>query len=194
MQTDARLLGRIVKQDETAFDTLYNRYHDSVLRLARRIIRRADAAEDIVQEVFLRVWQKSGQWNGRGSVKGWILRIATNLSLNHLEVYRRKAQHQILYNPRDDENDVLSRVADTLNAGPEETLHQQERLRFLEKSMAELSEEKREVLKILLSEDVTLRNISERLDLPIGTVKSRIHYASRDLREKLSNNEEKEKV
>lgn len=194
MQTDARLLGRIVKQDETAFDTLYNRYHDSVLRLARRIIRRANAAEDIVQEVFLRVWQKSGQWNGRGSVKGWILRIATNLSLNHLEAFRRKAHHQILYNPRDEENDVLSRVADTLNAGPEETLHQQERLRFLEKSMAELSEEKREVLKILLSEDVTLRNISERLDLPIGTVKSRIHYASRDLREKLSNNEEKEKV
>ena len=83
------------------------------------------------------------------------------------------------------EEDVFSRVADTMSVGPEETLFRNERLRLLEESVAQLSEEKREVLNILLSEDVTLRDISARLDLPLGTVKSRIHYASRDLREKL---------
>lgn len=88
MQTDDQLLEGIGKRDESAFDSLYDRYHDSVLRLARRIVQTAEPAEDVVQEVFLRVWQKSDQWNGRGSVNGWILKIATNISLNHLEVNR----------------------------------------------------------------------------------------------------------
>ena len=186
MQSDAHLLEEIGKRNESAFDTLYDRYHDSVLRLAGRIVKVSEVAEDVAQEVFLRVWRKSGQWDGRGSVKGWLLKIATNVSLNHLEALRRRSHRRINFPTWEEGDDLLSRVADTMNLGPEESFDRNERLRHIEESLSELSEEKREVLKILLSDDVTLRDISARLDLPLGTVKSRVHYASRDLRELLN--------
>ena len=106
---------RIGRRDESAFDALYDRYRDSVLKTALRIVRYRDAAEDVVQEVFLRIWQKSDQWKGKGSVGGWILRIAANLSLNHLEALRRRIRHRHLFRTPEDEEDLLLRVADTKN-------------------------------------------------------------------------------
>jgi len=184
MQTDEQLLTRVTKGEEPAFDVLYDRYHESIYRLVLRMVRAADLAEDIVQEVFLKVWQKSEQWNGRGSVRGWIGRIATNLSLNFIETAGRRAKRHIPILQRDNDEDTFSRLADTVTLGPAEAYIRKETLLDLETSVAQLSEEKQVVLSILLREDVTLTHISERLGVPLGTVKSRIFNATRELRGK----------
>ena len=60
-----------------------------------RIVREPAATEDLVQEVFLRVWTRAEQWQGSGTVKGWLYRIATNLSLNHLRSVKRRPQQPL---------------------------------------------------------------------------------------------------
>ena len=192
MQTDEQLLRLVAQGKEPAFDKLFDRHYETVARLVQRMVRSADPAEDITQEVFLRVWQKGDQWDGRGTVRSWICRIATNLSLNYIETASRRALRHLPIYQRDADEDAFSRMADTVTLGPDETYFRKEMLRDLETSVAQLSEGKREVMNMLLKEDVTLSDISERLGIPLGTVKSRMFYASRELRRRLQWNKEVE--
>jgi RNA polymerase sigma-70 factor, ECF subfamily len=193
MQTDERLLLLVAQGNETAFDRLYDRHYHTVVRLVLRMVRSEDLAEDIAQEVFLRVWQKGAQWDGRGIVRNWICKIATNISLNYIETANRRALRHVPIHQRDAEEDAFYRMADTMTQGPDETYFRKVMLHDLETSVAQLSEGKREVVNMLLKEDATLSDISERLGVPLGTVKSRIFYASRELRDKLQWNREVEK-
>ena len=59
------------------------------------LVRDEPAAEDLLQETFLRVWTRAGQWNGQGTFKGWLFRIATNLALNHLRTRRRRPEQPL---------------------------------------------------------------------------------------------------
>ena len=192
MQTDEQLLLQVAQGNETAFDTLYDRHHESVFRLVLRMVRSADHAEDITQEVFLKIWQRGNQWDGRGTVGGWICKIATNVSLNYIETASRRARRQVPIHQRDAQEDAFSRMADTMTEEPEETYLRKELLHDLAISIAQLSEEKRDVVHMLLREDVKFTDISERLGIPLGTVKSRMFYASRELRDLLLSNEEVE--
>src|ERR671932_347450 len=90
--SDPELLAQIRARDAGAFETLFARYRELVRRQAQRIVRDESAADDLVQEVFLRVWTRSEQWDGRGACKAWLFRIATNLALNHLRTVRRRRE------------------------------------------------------------------------------------------------------
>ena len=102
--TDPQLLHQIQSGDETAFEALFARYHQAIWFRVNSIVRDVPATEDLVQEVFLRVWTRAEQWQGNGSVKGWLFRIATNLSLNHLRSIKRRPQ-QPLEIPIDNSDD-----------------------------------------------------------------------------------------
>jgi hypothetical protein len=75
--SDKKLISLIRTQDAGAFETFFARYSTAIQRHIAGIIRDAVAAEDLVQEVFLRVWLNAEQWDGRGPVKAWLYRIAT---------------------------------------------------------------------------------------------------------------------
>ncbi len=177
MENDAELLAATARGDRDAFEALYARHGAAVLRHVERLLGARDEAQDVAQETFLRVWRKSSQWENRGSAAGWIFSIATNLSLNQLQ--SRRCREDRL------REDVLAGVADTAREGPAEALLRAERIRAVREGVGRLSEEKRVVLALYLDEGVTLREIAEKLDLPLGTVKSRMHYAWRLLREGL---------
>src|SRR5512138_2743720 len=93
--SDCELLKRIQVRDACAFEALLGRYRDTVRRHLVRMIRDLSAAEDLAQEVFLRVWTRSEQWSGQGGCRAWLLRIATNLALNHLRTVRRRRETPI---------------------------------------------------------------------------------------------------
>ena len=86
--SDCELMLKVQKQDTKAFDVLFERYLQRVTYHVSHIVRNSQVAEDLAQEVFLRVWNRAGQWRGEGSFKGWLFRMATNLALSYL----RKAQ------------------------------------------------------------------------------------------------------
>ena len=189
MESDEELLERIGRSDRDAFDTFYGRHLEAILRHAERMV--ADAAEDVVQETFLRVWRKGGQWERRGSALGWVYRIATNLSLNLLESRRhaREARGRAAADGQDAE-DLLVRIADASENGPEEILERADRIRLVRDSVSRLTAGKRRVVESYLDEAGTLAEVARELGLPLGTVKSRFYYASRDLRELLEDGED----
>lgn len=82
--SDEYLLGRICARDAAAFETLLARYQESVRGHLLRMVRDPNTAEDLTQEVFVRVWTRGEQWNGQGPFRVWLLRIATNIALNYL--------------------------------------------------------------------------------------------------------------
>ena len=185
-QSDQTLIREIVKRDAAAFETLFARHSASVRQHVLSIVRTEGVAEDLVQEVFLRVWTRAEQWNGQGEFKGWLFRIATNLALNHLRTVRRRRQEP-LEPPPDEFDDEDERppdpdwMIDTSSHGPEVMVEQAERSQLLWQLVDGLSQEKREVLHLIYEKEMALREAAMELGIPEGTVKSRLHYSIRHL-------------
>ena len=81
MHSDRELMEQIRERNAPAFESLFQRYRHSLRRHILRIVRDERATEDLVQEVFLRVWTSAAQWDERGELRCWLYRIATNLAL-----------------------------------------------------------------------------------------------------------------
>ncbi len=201
---DASLAYRIQARDEAAFELLFERYGEALARHLGGMVRGGtaadDTAQDLVQETFLRVWTRAEQWNGQGSFKAWLYRIATNLALNHLRSLRRHPTEPL---PGVDEGpwDEWSEAEDTpapgwlvdrATLGPDAALEQTEEQARLYRAINELPEQKREVFRLIHEMELSIRDAAGRLGIPEGTVKSRLYYAQKKLAEAWRNpNEEK---
>jgi len=181
---DATLLTRVARGDAEAFETLFARYSDTVRRHLLRIVRRPAAADDLVQEAFLRVWTRADQWDGRGAFRGWLFRIATNLALNHLRSVRRRRQQPLDIPPDLGDSDEHEHVApswmiDASALGPDAIAQLAEQREMCRRLLDRLPEAKREVFRLAHEAELPVREIAERLGIPEGTVKSRLHHAAR---------------
>jgi RNA polymerase sigma-70 factor (ECF subfamily) len=183
--TDSDLARHIQAQHGWAFDTLFERHAGAIRRHLLHIVRDEHAAEDLLQEVFLRVWTRADQWNGQGAFKGWLFRIATNTALNHLRSQRRRPQ-QPLEAPEDldgeENSDTPAWLVDNASLGPDQALEVSEQSDRLQQIIRDLPVEKREVFHLVHQMEMSLREAADELGIPEGTAKSRLHYA----RERLS--------
>lgn len=183
--SDQELIARVCERDAGAFEALCQRYGGPLRRHLLRMLRDADAAEDLLQETLLRAWTHAAQWDGRGSPRAWLFRIATNLALNYIRAQRRRPQ-QPLEVPRDpadpDEQPAIPGwMVDRTSLGPGEALEQAEQLALLRQLVAGLPEEKREVLRLIHDAEMEIGEVAQALGIPRGTVKSRLHYAMQRL-------------
>lgn len=180
---DADLVERIQERDAQAFEMLMARYQEALRRHLGRVVRDDSTADDLTQEAFLRVWTRAEQWNGRGPFKAWLFRIATNLALNHLRsVQRRKQQPlDVVLTAYDEEDDsrIPNWMVDLSSLGPDEALEHAERYEQLQRVIGALSDEKREVFRMVREDEMDIREVAEMLGIPEGTVKSRLHYATK---------------
>ncbi len=194
--TDDQLIRRVQAGETEAFEGLFARYNLVIATHISGIVRDDAATQDLVQEVFLRVWTRADQWDGRGAVKGWIYRIATNLSLNHLRSVKRRPQQKLEpmadYLSDDEESTVPGWMIDTSVLTPEAVLEETERQRQISQLIAELPPEKREVFQMFYDEDMNLHSVASTLDIPEGTVKSRLYHSRKRLAEQLKVLSEKE--
>lgn len=174
--SDAQLMSRIAGSDPDAFDVLAARHEKAVTLRLRDIIRDSDAARDLTQEVLLRVWTHADQWDGRGSLNGWILRIATNTALNYLRTVRRRRESPMEFSTEEQDYE-----ADTSALRPEEAVELAERNRLFRRLVDELPADKREVLRLVHESGMEVQEVAEALGVPEGTVKSRLHYARKRL-------------
>ncbi len=182
-RTDRQLIDAIAAHDETACQELYEIYGDELRRYLARTVRDVVAADDLLQELLLRAWNRSGQWRGEGSLKSWLYRIATNLSLNHIRARGRRRQQPLdLSQGRiDEEGKAPGWLVDEAALGADAVVEQEEQRRLLRGCIAELSEEKREVLRLVYDAEMELSQAASELDIPEGTVKSRLYHARREL-------------
>ncbi|MBN1943822.1 MAG: sigma-70 family RNA polymerase sigma factor [Phycisphaerae bacterium] len=172
-----------------AFGELVRRYQDRIYNLMYRLCRRPEIAEELAQETFLKALANLGSFQGTSRFYTWLFRIAKNLALSHL---RRDGVVKFvpLIGGEDDETAVADARTAPLAAqregDPAEKAVANETHRRIEKALGELDVEHRMVVLLRDMEDMSYEDIGEILELPAGTVKSRLHRARCALRDRLA--------
>lgn len=168
LSDDLRLIALVAEGDRAAFRSLYDRHAERVFRFAMSIVRRAHLAEDVLQETMIVVWKKAKTFKGNAKVSTWILGIARNLAFN---VLRKEKRGERLPEERSDTADPSAMV--------ERTVH-------VERALDTLPDHQREVMHLVYYEEMSLREAAEVLEIPEGTVKSRMHHARKALAKELA--------
>lgn len=169
----AQLLGRVGQsQDRAAFAELYAHFGPRLKSYMSKLGTPGDAAEELVQETMILIWRKAAQYDpARAAAATWIFTIARNRRIDALRRERR---------PQLDANDPLVELYEQPVAGRiTELAYESERL---QDAIAALPEDQAAVVKMSFLEDKTHRMIADELDIPLGTVKSRLRLAFRRLR------------
>jgi RNA polymerase sigma-70 factor, ECF subfamily len=179
--SDSDLIAGILDRDENALELLFDRYAEPLRWHLVSVVHSEVAAQDVLQETFLRVWTRAEQWQGDGPFRAWLYRIATNLALNHLRAVQRRRELPLEIPPDiDDDDEVDNRVPawmiDAASLGPEAAVEAAEERARCRQLLDRLPEEKREVLRLVHEMEMSLREAADALAIPEGTVKSRLHY------------------
>ena len=174
--SEAHLLARVATGDDAALAALYDRVAPLAYGLALRIVGGADAAEDVVQDAFLRIWHRADRYEpGRGAARPWILRVVRNVAIDRL----RTTDARTRVETRSGTDTALVPVPEQ----PDETAARSERARTLRVALAALPIEQRRTLEIAYFEGLSHSEIAEREHMPLGTVKTRIRDGVLKLRE-----------
>ena len=166
------LISRARGGDREAFGALVEQYRDNVYRLAYRMCGNAYDADEAAQEAFVAAWRALPNFRGDAKFSTWLYRLTTNAAI---DVMRREKRHKAV---GDGEMVDLADDADS----PQETVERTEQQEAVQKALAALSEEYREVLLLRYMEELDYAEIAEVLQLPSGTVKSRINRAKAALK------------
>lgn len=158
--------------DRQAFSELVHRYREGVINVVYRMCGDANLAEDAAQEAFIRAWQHLPRYQPRSPFRNWLYRIANNAALDAL---RREKQTT-------DIEDV-SLMATTI--GPEAAAERSERAEYVREAVLSLAPASRAVLILREYEGLSYKEIADTLNIPMGTVMSRLNYARTKLREML---------
>lgn len=184
--SDEDLLVRFCNGQKEAFGVLVRRYERELFGYLRRYLGDSTLAEDVFQNTFLQVYVKSGQYEPGRPVRPWLYTIATNQAIDAL---RRQGRHQALSLDQGREEladgDVRS-LMETLESrgpGPADAAEGQERRDRVRASVDRLPDFLRQVLVLAYYQGLKYREIADILDIPVGTVKSRLHAALVKLQE-----------
>ena len=168
--SDVELIERMTRGDRSALATLYQRHAASLLAVARCILHDRPDAEDVIHDVFLEVWRNCGSYSdARASVRTWLIMRARSRALDRLRANNRR---NAAGRSADPGLDVPKQPSDVM-------LHDKQRLLS---ALAHVPEPQQGVIMLAYFEGLSTAEISARLGIPTGTVKSRTHAAIKTLR------------
>jgi RNA polymerase sigma-70 factor, ECF subfamily len=173
---ERRLVERIQAGDRQAFEQLLDAYETRVYRLALRFTGHESDAEDVTQEIFLAVYRSIARFRGDSALGTWVYRVA----MNHCLEYRRKKRLEHV--PLDDS---LMLASGDWRDDPMQTANKQELSARVEAAINSLSPVHRDVIVLHELQGLTYQEVAATLDVPVGTVKSRLSNAFRRLRDLL---------
>lgn len=183
--SEVRLLERAAKGDRDAKRELFERYRDSAYRVARRITGRNADALDVVQDAFIRAFEKLDHFQQDAKFKTWLLRIVSNRALDLLRSRKVRLAMPLDHGSGDDDAPGFT-LPDPDTAAPTADMEQSELAQRLEQAIAALPVEQKTVFSMYASGELTYGEIAEALGIPIGTVMSRLYHARRRLHEQLA--------
>jgi RNA polymerase sigma-70 factor (ECF subfamily) len=184
--SDANLVARSLEGDLPSFERLVSRYQNKIMGYSARMLSDHDEAEDVAQEVFIKAYRSLESFRGESSFSTWLYRIATNLCIDRMRKKKRSPQQAYsLDEPIDKDEDKGGREVPDYSAEPTRNVEREElRLRVRE-MVAEMPEKLRAVLVMCDMQGMAYEDIAKVLDVPIGTVKSRLFHARADLGRRL---------
>jgi RNA polymerase sigma factor (sigma-70 family) len=171
--TDEQLIKWVAMGDTSCLGTLFERYHRGVYQFCLQMTRNPANAEDVVQEVFMKVLKKAGSFRHEGSFKAWLFNIARNATLDSL----RKDKSQPTPVPMDDYSNA--QLVDHRDA--EQSASGRESLRLLERAMARLPTHFQEVIWLGRFQFASFEELGQALDCKAGTARVRMHRAMQQL-------------
>lgn len=186
---DALLVARAQNGDRSAFNALVQKYEVRAFQYAFRLCRNQELAADIVSESFLRVYNALHHFKGNSSFATWLYRIMTNCFLD----YRKRDKSKLMVsidNAMQGEDSELERDLKDPARNPQEETERTHRISKFEDAMSQLADFQQAMLVMYHAELMSYEEIAATLDLPVGTVKSRLNRARLALRDLLIKDEE----
>lgn len=183
--TDAELMLRVKAGDTSAFDYLVHKYRRAMVAFMYRMCHNQGAAEDLAQEVFLRVYRSRTGYEASAKFTTWLYRIATNLAVNHArDTKHERPETQVSIDEPDEETGTTIDIADS-SLTAEEAILRRERMRAIRQKVMQLPERQRMAVLMHKYQQMDYRQIADVLKLSESGTKSLLFRAYETLREQL---------
>ena len=180
------LVNRLKNGDEEAFRIIFNDNQKKVINACYRMVNDIETAEDLTQEVFIKVYSSINQFRGESQLSTWIYRIAITKSLDHLRAQKRKKRMAILkYLSGDEEKQIDIEAPKDQN--PDIIIDNSERMKILNDAINTLPENQRVAFSLSKYDEMSSKEIAEVLSTSISAVESLIHRAKKNLEKRLYN-------
>jgi RNA polymerase sigma-70 factor (ECF subfamily) len=171
---DLRLIARVAEGDLQAFGELYRRYQPRLNRFLFNIVRKPQIVEEVLDDTLMVVWERADRFKGESKLSTWIFAIAYRKAMKALRRYDAPIE------------DHGAETRQSPDANPEEEYEQARLHSLIRVAMGSLSSDHRAVVDLTYFHDLSYREIAEIMDCPVDTVKTRMFYARRHLRQHLA--------
>ncbi len=179
--TDEQLVEQAVNENSEAFGEIVKRWERKIFALCFGMLSREDEARDAAQETFISAYKSLKNFRGDAKVSSWLHRIAVNQCLTVKRRAKTRSESFL-----DDENNTEEKVfVAPSRLSPSRTTEQNERLKIIRQAVNSLPADLRQIVVMKEFEEMTFQEISDALDLPLSTIKSRLYTALKQLRMKL---------
>ena len=179
--TDEQLVELAVSSDQEAFGEIVKRWERKIFALCFGMLAREDEARDAAQETFIAAYRNLSRFRGEAKVSSWLHRIAVNQCLTTKRRTKTRSEDFL----DDDKHEEERYFVAPERTSPSRTTEANERLTLVRQAVTSLPSDLREVIVMKEFEDMTFQEISETLEVPLSTVKSRLYTALKQLRMKL---------
>ncbi|WP_026691063.1 RNA polymerase sigma factor [Alteribacter aurantiacus] len=173
---DKQLYRRIQEHDQAALETLYDKYEKLLYSFAYKMVQDPQSAEEIVQEVVLKLWKGTGTYDEtKGKFSSWLLTMTRNTAIDMIRKQDKQEVH-------------LSNEWEPGDSGPqvEDMIEWKEQGETLKKAIRTLKKEQIEIVELFYFKGYSQRKIAEKTNIPLGTIKGRIRLALKHLRQELA--------
>lgn len=185
---EKELIELIKSDDENAYKTLSNLYGNEIFLKAKSITKNNEDAEELTQDTLMRIRRGIFSFRGESSLKTWIFRIISNLSINRLKKLKRQGANvttSIDNSPVDEDGVSFTEILPGGELSPAELLERSDNEEIMRKAMQSLPKDYAKIMELRVAREMSYEEIAAELKLSIGTVKSRIARARDCLRDKL---------
>ena len=169
------LIQQCLQGDQAAWQQIVQQHRRKVFNVAYKFVGRHDEAEDLTQDIFLKVFRSLGTFDRRANFQTWLISVSRNLCIDHYRSVRKERESV----DRAVDTDTLAPIAP--DASPIAALEHQDRVALLKQALATLAPTLREAVIMRDLQELSYQDIATKLDLPEGTVKSRINRGRTEL-------------
>ena len=183
---DAQLMLRFKDGDTEAFDRLFVKHTRGIVNFAYRFVRNREVAEELAQEVFLKVYENAAGYRVQARFTSWLYKIATNVCLNEIRKPQFRVRHQSMHaSLSDDGNDEDRKIEFGTAAAPDKIFEQKDLSRIIERALSQIQEKQRIAFILNKYQELSYSEVADVLDSSEKAVKSLIHRAKEALAERL---------